>query len=156
MIQRRKIKDIDDAIFAIKLILKIYKKTTPNVAEIKNLIQYYKDALKATQKNFHSTDLSLFKISSKWASFEFKDANQYKEFKKELISKCEALKDFLESKIEKNNSEEKTIEKRVENLEKMIKKFDERLDYVVSELGTLKNVKKELKKDRKQNTKNKI
>lgn len=146
VIHKRKIKNIDDAIFAVKLIIKIYKKTTPNDSDAKIIMNYYNDAIKVIQNKFHDTDLSLFKISDSWINFEFHSSNQYKEFKKELISKCEALKDYLESKTDKEKLDDKTNEQRIERLENIVTKIDERLDYVISELGVLKNSKKDPKK----------
>lgn len=144
MIHRRKIKDISDAIFAIKLIVKIYKKTIPNSSDVKILTEYYTDALKRIQTMFRGVDLSLFKLSDEWDSPKFQNSNQYEKFNVELISKCNALRDFVESKTEMNYSENKTIEQRIDNLEKSFEKLDERLNYAISELDTLNSWKKDL------------
>ena len=144
MIHRRKIKDISDAIFAIKLIIKIYKKTIPNNSDVKILTEYYADALKRIQTKFRGVDLSLFKLSDEWDSIKFQNTNQYEKFNTELISKCDALRDFVESKTGINYSENKTVEQRIDNLEKSFKKFDERLNYAISELGSFNDWKKDL------------
>ena len=115
MIHRKKIKNIDDAIFAVKLIIKIYKNSTLNDSDVKTIINYYNDAIRIIQDKFQDTDLSLFKIDSK-INFEVHRSNQYKEFKKDLISKCEALKDFLESKIKK---ERRGSEKKIKQNKKI-------------------------------------
>ena len=142
MIHRRKIKDISDAIFAIKLIVKIYKKTTPNNSDVKILTSYYTDALKRIQTKFRGVDLSLFKLSDEWDSTKFQNSNQYEKFNTELISKCDALRDFVESRMGMGYSENKTIEQRIDNLEKSFKKFDERLNYAITEFDTINDWKK--------------
>ena len=144
MIHKRKIRDVSDAIFAIKLIIKIYKKTIPNNSDVKILTKYYGDALKRIQTKFRGVDLSLFKLSDEWNSPKFQNTNQYEKFNAELIGKCDALSDFVESKTGMNSSEDKTIEQRIDNLEKSFKKFDERLNYAISELGTFNDWKKGL------------
>ena len=144
MIHRRKIKDTSDAIFAIKLIIKIYKKTVPNNSDVKMLTQYYADALNRIQTKFRGVDLSLFKLSDEWDLTKFQNTNQYEKFNTELITKCDALKDFVESKTGIDYSANKTIEQRIENLEKSFKKFDERLNYAIGELGTFNDWKKDL------------
>ena len=143
MIHRRKIKDTSDAIFAIKLIIKIYKQTIPNNSDVKILTEYYEDAINRIQKKFRGSDLSLFKLSEEWKSNKFQNIDHFEKFNVELISKCEALRDFVESKIGIEYSENKTIEQRIGTLEKSFKKFDEQLNYALNELATLKNKKKE-------------
>ena len=75
---------------------------------------------------------------------KFQNTSQYEKFNTELISKCDALRDFVESKTGMTYSENKTIEQRMDNLERSFKKFDDRLNYAISEFDSFNDWKKGL------------
>jgi len=142
---RKKIKDINDAKSAIEHIIKIYKKISLNYDNGDDVLVTYQEAFNRIQKKFRGTDLSLFQIHVNVPTIEFTTPGELEDFRKELITKSEGLKDFLDSKKGKFDPEYKKIEERLEILEKKVKKFDEMLNSAAGELSVFHDWRKDLK-----------